>query len=466
MTYRFLASLRLIAAVSLHLGLAACGGGSDGWVGIPANATAAPPSLPSEPPPVETTAPVTRTIGGKVAGLAENAKVVLLNNGSDALTLTTNGPFRFPSAVPVDAGYAVTLNVQPLWQACTVANGSGTAATDVADVEVSCDYSPAQVSTLAGSVAPGFNDATGTAASFNAPAGVAVDQWGNLYVADTENHRIRKIDPGGAVTTLAGSASPGLADGLGTAASFRFPSNIAVDRNGNLYVTDTESHSIRKITPTGQVSTLAGSTTPGSADGVGTAASFDGPYGVAVDANANVYVADLNNNRIRKITPTGVVTTLAGWQRGSADGTGTAASFFQPAGIAVDAGGHLYVSDYGNNIIRKITPEGLVTTLAGSGLRRTVDGKGAAASFLDPVGMAVDASGTVFVAEYLGNVIRKITPAGDVTILAGASASGSIDGVGEAARFDSPHGLAIDADGQLYVADSLNHMIRKMAPVR
>jgi len=216
------------------------------------------------------------------------------------------------------------------------------------------------VTTLAGSGSQGSANGTGTAASFAWPAGAAVDGSGNVYVADTFNHLIRKITSAGVVTTLAGTGSSGSANGTGTAASFNNPWGVAVDGSGNVYVADQSNHLIRKITAAGVVTTLAGTGSAGSANGTGTAASFNYHWGVAVDGSGNVYVGDSNNHLIRKITSAGVVTTLAGsGSSGSADGTGTAASFRYPTGVAVDGSGNVYVGDLGNHLIRKIT-----TTLA------------------------------------------------------------------------------------------------------
>src|SRR6266702_4395720 len=215
----------------------------------------------------------------------------------------------------------------------------------------------------------GSIDGTGSAARFYYPSGVAVDGSGNVYVADMWNSTIRKVTPAGAVTTLAGSAGvSGSADGIGSASRFYYPSDVAVDGSGNVYVADSSSSTIRKVTPAGVVTTLAGSAgVSGSADGTGSAARFSYPESVAVDGSGNVYVADTYNYTIRKVTPAGVVTTLAGSAgvRGSADGTGSAARFYDPQGVAVDRSGNIYVADSGNSTIRKITPAGEVTTLAG-----------------------------------------------------------------------------------------------------
>jgi len=312
-----------------------------------------------------------------------------------------------------------------------------------------------RVTTLAGSTL-GFTD--GALAQFNLPYGVAVDADGNVYVADAGNHRIRKISAAGVVTTLAGSTF-GYLDGTGAAARFNFPEGVAVDADGNVYVADAGNHRIRKITAAGVVTTLAGSTF-GYLDGTGAAARFNFPSGVAVDAAGNVYVADAGNDRIRKVTAAGVVTTLAGSTLGFADCTGAAARFNFPFGVAVDAAGNVYVADAQNNRIRKITAAGVVTTLAGSTLG-FVDGTGAAARFSSPQGVAVDAAGNVYVADASNDRIRKVTAAGVVTTLAG-STQGFLDGTGAAAQFATPYTVAVDAAGNVYVADTDNDRIRQI----
>ena len=325
----------------------------------------------------------------------------------------------------------------------------------------------ATVLTLAGSGAGWFADGTGAAAGFYMPTGVAVDANGNGYVADLYNQRIRKISPAGVVTTLAGSALPGFADGTGEEAKFFYPFGLAVDANGTVYVADTYNNRIRKITPAGVVTTLAGSGLSGFADGTGEAAMFAAPTGVAVDANGNVYVADTSNNRIRKITPAGVVTTLAGSGAGGfAEGTGEVAIFSSPTGVAVDANGNVYVADTSNYRIRKVTPAGVVTTLAGSGTSGYADGTGAAARFAiaTPSALAVDTGGNVYVADTSNNRIRKVTPAGVVTTLAGTNTAGFADGPAGASQLNSPTGVAVDVSGNVYIADKSNHRIRQLAP--
>jgi hypothetical protein len=292
-------------------------------------------------------------------------------------------------------------------------------------------------------------------------------------VADHYNHTIRKVTPGGVVTTLAGLAgSSGSTDGTGGAARFCYPWGVAVDSAGIVYVADWGNHTIRKVTADGVVTTLAGlAGSPGSADGTGSAARFYHPEGVAVDSAGIVYVADYDNETIRKVTPDGVVRTLAGqagsW--GSADGTGSAAQFNQPRGVAVDSTGNVYVADYDNDTVRKVTPDGVVTTLAGqAGSSGSADGTGNAAQFHEPTGVAVDSAANVYVADWANNTIRKVTPAGVVTTLAGLAAFdqhgnsifGSADGTASAARFDEPYGVAVDSAGNVYVVDGENNTIR------
>ncbi len=336
------------------------------------------------------------------------------------------------------------------------------------------NYEPYSFTTFAGippSNTPG-SDGTGSAARFYYPTGVAMDSAGNVYVADTSNHTIRKVTPSGVVSTLAGLAgSHGSADGTGSAARFYYPNGVAVDSTGNVYVADTGNHTIRKITPSGVVSTLAGlAFIKGIADGTGSAARFNDPSGVAVDSAGSVYVADSGSDTIRKVTSAGVGSTLAGlaFGLGSVDGTGSDARFYSPNGVAVDGAGNVYVTDTGNHTIRKITPSGVVSTLAGLAYNSgSADGTGSAARFNDPSGVAVDSAGNVYVADTSNHTIRKITPSGVVSTLAGlAFNSGSADGTGSAARFNDPSGVAVDSAGNVYVADSGNYTIRKITSAR
>ena len=328
------------------------------------------------------------------------------------------------------------------------------------------------VSTLAGSAGQrGDGNGTGAGARFDGPQGVAVDGSGNVYVGDYGNNDIRKISSTGVVIRLAGDGPgrAGMTNATGTAARFSGPSGVAVDGSGNSYVADTWNHIIRKITPAGVVSTLAGSPGEfGSADGTGADARFRGPQSVAVDGSGNVYVADTYNFTIRKILPSGEVSTLAGLagQPGSANGTGAEARFQLPLGVAVDGSANVYVADHSNCVIRRITPAGVVTTLAGlNGFSGSADGTGADARFSFPYAVAADAAGNVFVADTSNHTIRRITPAGEVTTLAGAPGqTGAVDGTGASARFHYPFGIAVDGTGHVYVADYSNNAIRGVSP--
>ena len=343
---------------------------------------------------------------------------------------------------------------------------------------------PYTFSTLAGEAGnPGSADGIGRAARFHNPNGVAVDSTGNVYVADWGNQTIRKVTPAGVVTTLAGLAgSSGSADGQGSTARFFHPSGLAVGPAGNLYVADAGNHTIRLVTPAGTVTTLAGMAgSPGSADGPGSAAQFCDPHDVAVDRAGNVFVADTGNQRIRKVTTAGTVETIAGptgspWDRvGWSDGTAQEARFNYPWSVAVDHAGNVFVADRDNDTIRKVTPAGMVTTFAGTAQIGWTnvgtatyyrlpgrDGTGTAVQFGAPSGVALDNAGNLYVADQAHRTIRRVTPAGMVTTLAGkADEAGSADGTGSAAQFDMPNGMAVDSAGNVYVADASNHTIRK-----
>lgn len=332
-----------------------------------------------------------------------------------------------------------------------------------------------EVITLAGGAGEmGIADGLGLDARFNLPHGVAAAPDGTLYVADTGNHTIRKIMPNGVVTTFAGGArEPGTADGIGSAARFQGPRGIVVAPSGVIYVADTGNHTIRAITPEGFVTTVAG--LRGAADftdGSGAAARFRGPWGLAVDAAGVVYIADTKNHSIRTMTAAGVVTTLAGVDfpnsPGWVDDTGRAARFYEPSGITVHSDGTIYVSER-QETIRKITPRGIVATLAGNTFTTGpenvpwLDGVGAAADFYDPAGLMVTPDGTIFVAD--GIILRRITPFGGVTTPAGGTQSigaGKLTGAGPNARFNYPNGVAILPDGQAVVADQYNNLLRKV----
>ncbi len=352
------------------------------------------------------------------------------------------------------------LAVRSIWSLIlwlSVSTGPGTRL--AAQIDYATPYSFAFLAGSSGTA--GSADGTGSAALFKDPYGLALDSSGNLYVADKANDTIRMVTAAGVVTTLAGTpGSVGTTDGTGAAAQFNQPVGLAVASGGVIYVADSSNYTIRKIASGGVVTTLAGA--PGKSgyiDATGGSAEFNQPYGIAIDGSGNLYVTELGNNTVRMVTSGGVVTTLAGTagSAGSTDGTGTAARFNQPIGIAIDGSGNLYVADSNNNTIRKIASGGVVTTLAGSpGSAGTADGTGSAARFRSPRGVATDAAGNIYVADSGNCTIRKVTPAGVVTTLAGTPGTfASVPGTGAAALFDVPVGIAVGTTGSTYVTNEL-----------
>lgn len=418
---------------------------------------------------------------GLLSLLPAGKSVVLQNNLTDDVTLSADGTFMFNTPLATGATYNVTVLTQPTGvHPCNVVDGNGTiAASPVTSIQVVCATA---VGTFAGTPhVYGTTNGSGSSASFYNPSGVVFDATsGNLYVADTASQVIRRITPAGVVSTLAGTAGmAGFANGVGTAATFFNPTGIAVDASGNVYVADSGNNAIRKITMPGVVvSTLAGSGLVGAANNtVGTSASFDNPNGVAVDTVGNVYVADTYNNLIRKVTSAGAVTTFAGTGAGGGtNGSAASATFNFPSGVAVDSSGNVYVADSNSGLIRLISG-GQVTTFAGTLMSSLLDGPATSVSFSWPVGVAVDTAGNVYVGDRNNHLIRKIS-AGYVTTYAGlthymGSSTGSsgfhdgpawIDASISSSAFNSPSGVAVDAAGNVYVADTSNHLIRKIMP--
>jgi hypothetical protein len=322
-----------------------------------------------------------------------------------------------------------------------------------------------EVTTLAGSPGQrGSSDGTGAAARFYGPSGITSDGAGSLFVVDGSNHTIRKVVVAtGQVTTLAGSArDSGNTDGIGTTARFSSIPGVASDGTGNLFAVDELNHTVRKVViATGEVTTFAGSPgEQGKSDGIGAAARFYHPLDVASDGAGSLFVADADNHAIRKVViATGEVTTLAGRAAGD--------PFGRLTGVASDGAGSLFVTDWERSIIHRVViATGAVTTVAGSpGYLGSSDGIGTAARFYYPTDIASDGAGNLFVADAGNHTIRKVVIAtGEVTTLAGsASSSGSTDGIGAAARFNGPRGIASDRAGNLFVADSGNHTIRRIA---
>jgi len=342
------------------------------------------------------------------------------------------------------------------------------------------------VATLAGSgktgpLGGGYRDGPASDAEFHDPMGLAFDGQGNLYVSDWVNQRIRVITSDGGVSTFAGGGQPGpdgdLVDGPADVARFFGPEGLAADAQGNLFVADTLNNRIRRISPDGTVTSVAGSG-PGTAhgfdgmlaDGPADAARFNDPSDVAVDGAGTLYVTDRLNHVIRKITPDGQVSTFAGTgEPGSRDGSGRAASFELPNRIAIDRRGNLYVTegrflDFGERTygfrVRKLTPDAQVTTLAGTGEPGYRDGPGSSAQFDVPIGIAADSEGTVYVVDSGAHRIRQISRDGNVSTIAGSGAAGYVDGPAAEAEFWYPTDIAVGPDGRLYVADWKNHRIR------
>ena len=322
-----------------------------------------------------------------------------------------------------------------------------------------------------GTVTSGAATLTVTAAlTFTAPVGLAYDASGNLFVSDMEDHTIWKVDASNQKTLLAGSSGlPGATDAQGSGARFNHPGGLAFDPAGNLVVADTGNHTIRRIALDGTVTTLAGSAgQPGTADGTGAQARFNAPFGLAVDGTGAMYIADSQNHTIRFMAADGTVSTYAGTPGtpGLTDGLGSAARFNQPNGIALGPNGTLYVADYGNSCIRAVAPGGNVSRLAGqTNSFGYSNGTALTALFNTPVGLALDAAGVLWIADTRNNSIRRLGTDATVSTPAGSGgASGNVDGSGSAAFFYLPCGIAVSPSGNLVVADTSNHLLRTMTP--
>jgi uncharacterized protein (TIGR03437 family) len=312
----------------------------------------------------------------------------------------------------------------------------------------------------------------GTASFLSTPAGIGLDRAGNLYIADLRNQRIRKLTPTGIITTVAGNGIAGFSGdgGPATAASLRLDvtSGVAVDEGGNLCIADTGNSRIRKVDPAGIITTFAGGGGSLGDGGPATRAAFNGPFGVAVDATGNLYITDWGNNRIRKVSPGGIISTVVGNGIPGFSGDGgsaTTASLNYPRGVAVDSAGNIYIADTSNNRIRKVDPSGIITTVAGNGVGGfSGDGGPATEASLYALAVALDKAGALYVATEWAHRIRRLTPDGRITTVAG-NGSGTYSGDGgtsTGASLCGPRGVAVDAAGNVYISDSENDRIRKV----
>jgi gliding motility-associated-like protein len=301
--------------------------------------------------------------------------------------------------------------------------------------------------------------------TFSQPTGIVIDAAGDFYITDAGNHKIRKIDAAGNVTDFAGSGTAGVTDGVGAAAEFDTPQGIAIDAAGNLYVADSKAGLIRKITPAGVVTTIAGTAYSTLDDsGTGHNTTLNQPYGVVVDKQDNVYVSDAVSGRIKKIDPTGFLTNFAGSTTGFADGAALTAQFDIPTGMSIDAEGDIFVADTYNERIREITPAGMVTTVAGNGTQAET---AIVYNELDqPNNVLIDAYGNMYIADTQMQLITKASYGNysTITITAGSGITGNMDGNFADAEFNTPIGMAMDHAGNLYVCDVNNNKIRKIAP--
>lgn len=429
------------------LTLAGCGGGSGGSA-----------------PPV--TVPVTTyAVGGTIAGLKSGGMV--LSAGADNLTVPAAATaFTLPTSLASGTQYNVAISAQPprFTQRCTLANGTGTiGSAAITAISVACADHLALVSTLAGTNNP-TRLSVGLPATFNYPAGLVVDESGNVYVADTLNGRIAKVTPSGEVSTVVGR-SPGKEP---TDAELALGNVEAITRDqaGNFYTLG--NNTVRKISKDGVITVLAGAPEIGYADGTGAQARFNTPLGITIDAAGNLYVADTLNLRIRKITASGVVTTIAGnGSRAYLDGPALQASFGDPWGIAVDTAGNVYFTDLQWGMIHKLTPAGVVSTIVGRlGDENPNDGRGLDITLGRPTGLAIDRANNLYLTEARGK-IRIVTPTGWVSTIAGMYPTTApfiphVDGAGAVATFADPRGIAIDAAGVVYVADRGAGRVRRI----
>jgi sugar lactone lactonase YvrE len=344
---------------------------------------------------------------------------------------------------------------------------------------------PPHITTIAGTGTSGYNEdnISATSAQLNAPYGVAVDSEGNIYIADTDNHRIRKVDSSGVITTIAGSEGAGSSGDGGSATSAKLgnPHGVAVDSDGNIYIADSGNQRIRKVDSFGVITNFAGTGSAGhNGDGSpATSRQLNFPHGVAVDSGGNIYIADRDNHLIRKVYSSGgimTITTIAGTPKtdgfGGDGGPSTSAQLNFPYGVAVDSVGNIYIADSANHRIRKVDSSGgimTITTIAGTGTAGYSGDRGPATSaqLYFPTGVAVDSVGNIYIADYGNHRIRKVYSSGGIMTITTIAGTGEADYSGDggpstSAKLNCPSGVTVDSGGNIYIADYGNHRIRKI----
>lgn len=442
--------------------MAGCGGGGGGGASPAGNGGGSVAVTPSF------------ALGGVVRGLDRGAQVTLGTDAGQQLVVAADGDFVFGQQIRSGSAYQVSVVSNPPGQQCAIIGGSGQLGSAVNDIQVTCnpaslagDTDGPLVTTFAGqSGVPGVNDTReGVTASLFCPFGIATAPSGNLYVTDSKAGTVRKIDAAGSVSTFAGVPVLNLTDGPRALPVFQSALGIARDPSGNLYVGDGPSEPLRKVAPDGSVSSVAGFGPGLPADAGMTAIGM--PTGGVADAAGNVYFADYQSLTVWRTTPAGATDLIAGapYTEGTADGPGLFARFKSPFGIALATDGALFVSDMGSHTIRRISPSGEVSTVAGkTGEAGLVDGSLSSARFNYPAGLAFDPAGNLYVADSGNRVVRMISPSGIVGTVAGSPrAPGGASGYGHDAGFVDPLGIAADGNGNLYVGDCGDHTVRKIA---
>jgi uncharacterized protein (TIGR03437 family) len=388
---------------------------------------------------------------GVINTVAGNPKGIPMMEGQAAVNVRLEGP----TSVTVDGGGAI------YFVEAGIGSGTGLA---VGDYKVWKVSAAGALTTLAGNGIPSYSGdgAAATVAQLNSPSGVAVGPSGVIYIADTRNQRVRAAAPGGVLSTLAGNGTPGFNGDvlLPRTALLNGPMGMAADALGNWFVADTVNSRVRQAQPGGNLFTIAGN---GNASYFGdgspaTQGSVNQPEGVAVDSLGNVYIADTLDHAVRKVTTNGVITTFAGNGNQGYTGDGGPANLArlnQPCGVAVDTGGNVYVADTGNSQVRRIDPHGIITTVDTSGV------------LLDPRGVAVDRAGNLYIADTGNRLVRRVSPGALVTTIAGNGTCcyAGDGGLALDARLNQPWGVAVDVNGNVYIADPLNNAVRMLAPV-